>query len=88
MYVITPTGEVLHFPVARQQPGESMTELFTGTDCSEWVATVPNTWSVTSMPPTDKGHGLVQMHLDEQTMKEAKKRTIWLFGIIPLFSVS
>ena len=91
MYVITPTGEVLHYSVARhalQQPGEARTDLFTDETCTEWVATVPNTWAVTSMAPAAEGFNPVTIVREQEALEEAKKRTIRLFGFFPLFSVS
>jgi hypothetical protein len=90
MHVISPSGTVHNFPVARHAaPEGGRIRLYGGPDKTEWVADIPLDWAVVAGGP--KGHHPTPTEVArpeefwEQQIDDAReRRTTWLFGFIPL----
>lgn len=93
MHVISPSGTVHNFPIARHAaPEDGCVRLYSGPDKTEWVADIPLDWAVVAGNP--KGHhptaAEVAIKAEEWREKkhndERERRTTWLFGFIPLLT--
>lgn len=91
MHVISPSGTVHNFPVARHAaPADGCIRLYAGPDKTEWVADIPIDWAIVSgdlkghHPALDAPPVSTEDWIDRRRTDERERRTVWLFGFIPL----
>lgn len=91
MHAISPCGTVHDFPIARHAVHQDeFIRLYADTQKTEWVADVPDTWAVVAGHPKPvKGADPFPEHsfAAQQQQDRRRLKSIWLFGIIPLFVI-
>ena len=90
MHVISPSGTVHNFPVARHAaPEDGCIRLYAGPDKTEWVVDIPTDWAVVAggtkgHHPTPTEVARPEAFWEQQIDDARERRTTWLFGFIRL----
>lgn len=85
MHIISPTGTVLHYPMARHAaPIEGGKRLYADSTKTEWVADVPADWVIAPSAPEHTTQDQLQALELERALhfrgEHPTRRRIYLFG--------